>query len=105
MLRYARARDALRDVLRMRPGLLPPHIARFADDPPWPTPDDDMLTVFVVDALAAALNFACVVHTYFDQITFATVAPAVGLLALVGLGSARLRARVAPAAARKERAQ
>lgn len=104
MLRYAGARDALRDLLRLRPGLLPPHIARFADDPPWPKPDDDMLTVFVVDALAAALNFACVVHTYY-QPAISTVLPAAGLLALVGLASARRNAAAAPTATRRERAQ
>ena len=59
VLRYEGARSALRDLLRLRPGLLPPHVARFADTPPWPTPDDEMLAVFVVDGLAAALNFAC----------------------------------------------
>jgi len=60
-LRYAGARRALRDALRLRPGLLPPHVARFAETPPWPTPDDEMLTVFCVDGALAALNFACIV--------------------------------------------
>ena len=39
----------------LRPGLLPPHVARFAETPPWPTPDDEMLTVFCVDGALAAL--------------------------------------------------